>query len=304
MKVSVAICTYNPTLSYITKCIQAIEDALMHVNSDHEILLIDNNSNNNFLLDNLINNLIQKLNIKIIHEGHQGLTNARLKAISISTGDYVVFVDDDNVVASNFISNGIKIAETYPFIGAFSGNVHLKFEEQPKPYLNNYLGLLVQRKLSKDEWSNQYFNNSTMPCGAGLWVKKEVSKYYLELNRSNRRELISDRIGEELSSGGDNDLAMCAIDLGFGVGLFMNLSVDHLISKKRVQEKYLLKLNEGIEYSAIILKYVRTGNIPILSLKNILGNMLRNCFMSNIERKFSKSTSNGRKRAISFIKNI
>jgi glycosyltransferase involved in cell wall biosynthesis len=304
MKVSIAICTYNPTLPYLIKCIQAIEIAVQNLSFEIEILLIDNNSNNNFLINDFINDLIQKLNIKIVREPQQGLTNARLKAISISTGDYLVFIDDDNVISTDFIANGIRIVEAKPFIGAFSGNVFLKFEEQPKPHLKNYLGLLVQRNLSKDEWSNQYFNNSTMPCGAGLWIKRDVAIYYLELNRNRRRELISDRIGDELSSGGDNDLAMCAIDLGYGIGLFMDISLDHLISKKRVQEKYLMKLNNGIEYSAIILKYVRTGHIPKVSLKNILGSTLRLCFMSNIDRKFSKSTSKGRKRAIEFIKNI
>ncbi len=227
-----------------------------------------------------------------------------MRAILESAGDYLVFIDDDNVVSSDFLHKGIQVASEFPFIGAFSGNVKLIFDEPPNIKLEKYLGLLVRRELSKDEWSNQYFNNSTMPCGAGLWIKKEVALQYVEINKNGRSNLISDRIGNALTSGGDNDLAMCAIDIGLGVGLFQRLNIEHLITGKRVSENYLLKLNEGIEYSAVILKFVRAGFLPKSNFKSNVKTALRIVFSSNIDRRFLISSLRGKKKATAYLNRL
>jgi glycosyltransferase involved in cell wall biosynthesis len=304
MKLSLIICTYNPNYNYLSKCLEGIQLAVSKLNSEYEIILIDNNSNNNFQTDLKIKDLLNQLDISVIFEGIQGLTNARLKGISIAKGDYILFIDDDNVIDENFLIRGIEIAKNKPFIGSFSGNVELEFEENPAPHLTPYLGLLVCRNLVKDVWSNQYFNDETMPCGAGLWIKREVAAFYLEINQNKRRDLISDRIGDELNSGGDNDLSMCAIDIGLGMGLFKELRITHLISRNRVRENYLLKLNEGIEYSATILRFVRNVDITKRTVKNIFADILRLFLMSKIERRFFKSSRKGRYRAIKFINNL
>lgn len=274
------------------------------LSSEFEILIIDNNSINKFSSHCDIKGKIEDLGIRIIAEANQGLTHARLRGIVESCGDYLVFIDDDNVVSPDFLHQGLKVATDFPYIGAFSGNVKLIFDEPPMMKLEKYLGLLVRRELSKDEWSNQYFNNSTMPCGAGLWIKKEVAAYYVEINNNGRSNLISDRIGNTLSSGGDNDLAMCAIDIGLGVGLFQKLTIEHLITENRVRVNYLLKLNEGIEYSAVILKFVRTGVLPKSNLKSDVKNALRIVFSSKIERRFLLSSLRGQKRATAYLNRL
>ena len=281
-----------------------LEKAVIILSSEFEILIIDNNSDNEFSSHGAIKGKIEDLGIRIIAESNQGLTYARLRGIVESCGDYLVFIDDDNVVSSDFLYQGVLVATNFPFIGAFSGNVKLIFDEPPILKLEKYLGLLVRRELSKDEWSNQYFNNSTMPCGAGLWIKKEVASYYVEINKNGRSNLISDRIGYALSSGGDNDLAMCAIDIGLGVGLFQKLNIEHLITENRVRENYLLKLNEGIEYSAVILKFVRAGVLPKSNLKSNLKNALRIFFSSKIERRFLISSLRGQKKAIAYLNRL
>jgi len=301
MTLSIIICTFNPRIDYLVSCLNAIKKAKENLNLEIEIILVNNNSNNNFLSNSKIGQLIIELGVKVTVEKKQGLTHARIRGIQESKGEYIVFIDDDNVIDPNFLKFGVEIANEFPFVGAFSGNVQLVLEENPRPGLENYLGLLVQRELYKDEWSNLYFNNKTMPCGAGLWVSKNVANYYTKLNRSDRSELISDRVGDDLSSGGDNDLAMCAIDIGLGMGLFERLRVYHLIPKNRVNESYLLKLNEGIEYSSTLLRYVRTGEIEKINFKSRVANLLRMLMRNRIDRRFFSTTLNGRKRALRLI---
>jgi glycosyltransferase involved in cell wall biosynthesis len=306
MKVSIAICTYNPTIPYLIRCLEAIEISIFGLAYEFEILLIDNNSDNNFIKNNLIEELIKKLKIKIFPEHQQGLTNARLKAISISKGDYIVFIDDDNEVNLDYFNIGCEIIRNNPFIGAFSGTVNLKYDNPASAMgTMKYHGLLVKRILTKDLWSNIYFNNDTMPCGAGLWVKNDVAKQYL-VNLTTRSENISfDRVGkDDLSSGGDNDLAMTAIDVGYGMGLFHNLILTHLIPEKRTSLEYLLKLTEGIEFSSTLLKYVRLGNLNKRTLRSRIGMLIRFIISDNTSRRFQIASYRGVNRAEKKIQNI
>jgi hypothetical protein len=164
------------------------------------------------------------------------------------------------------------------------------------------LGLLARRDVSRDAWSNQYFLDATMPCGVGLWVKRDIAEFYLAMTNSERKSLISDRVGEELTSGGDNDIAMCSIDLGYGIGLIEKLKVKHLIPADRVELSYLLRLNEGIEYSAVLLKFFRSGSMFEYSVKNKIADFVRFFLLRNVERMFYLSTIRGRIKALEKLK--
>lgn len=92
-----------------------------------------------------------------------------------------------------------------------------------------------------------------MPCGAGLCVRRAAADHYLHLHESGKRSFQFDRTGSSLFSGGDNDLAACACDIGLGVGLIATLKLVHLIPPERLTEDYLTRLIEGIHYSSTLL---------------------------------------------------
>jgi hypothetical protein len=96
-----------------------------------------------------------------------------------------------------------------------------------------------------------------MPCGAGLCVRRSVAQHYLALHQSGKRSFQLDRTGNSLVSGGDNDLAACACDLGLGVGLMAALKLQHLIPPQRLTADYLARLAEGIHFSAVLLDGLR-----------------------------------------------
>lgn len=307
LSLSIIICTYNPNFEYLRRCLSALYNSLEHnQNIEREVLIIDNNSGNQVLQNPEITELLSKLRAVVLHEKNQGLTFARIKGINSANGAYLVFIDDDNELNLDYFTVGIEIIRNNPFVGAFSGTVNLKYDN-PESALETlkYHGLLVKRILSKDLWSNIYFNNETMPCGAGLWVKNDVAKQYL-VNLTKRSQNISfDRVGKgDLSSGGDNDLAMTAIDLGYGMGLFHNLILAHLIPEKRTSLEYLLKLTEGIEFSSTLLKYVRLGHVDKRSLRSKMVWLIRLLFSDKTSKKIQIATLKGMKRAEKKINNM
>jgi hypothetical protein len=105
-----------------------------------------------------------------------------------------------------------------------------------------------------------------MPCGAGLCVRRHVALHYLMLNETGQRGCQLDRAGNSLLSGGDNDLAACACDVGLGVGLMKDLRLVHLIPPQRLTADYLSRLAEGISFSSIILDNIRGLRIEPRSL--------------------------------------
>jgi glycosyltransferase involved in cell wall biosynthesis len=291
---SIIICTFNPYKSIFEKCLKDIYQA-WKLMENVEIILVDNNSTNNFINEEYVKKFIIETNANVLVEYKQGLTPARLKGIEGSKGDIVLFIDDDNFIPNNFLSEGIGIANDFPHIGAWSGQVNLLFEEQPEKWTEKYWGLLVYRKLNRDVWSNNPHLEETMPCGAGLFVRRNVALYYLDLHNQGKRNIQLDRKGNSLFSGGDNDLAACACDLEMGVGLFTNLTLDHFIPSSRTNLPYLLKLAEGIAASTIVFRSFRGELTLNPNFKKVLANIIRGLLKSKIERAFFNAVMSGEK---------
>jgi glycosyltransferase involved in cell wall biosynthesis len=292
---SVIVCTYNPDSFIFENCLNAIKAATKNY-QPLEIIIIDNNSAIPLQNQDYIQRFIQDIpSLRIINEPKQGLTPARIRGIKEATGNLLLFIDDDNFIKDNFFEKGVKIAADYPHIGAWSGQVKLKFENTPAAWTKKYWGLLVYREFSGSKWSNFPHMPETMPCGAGLFVRRNVADHYLELHHSGKRNIQLDRSGSSLLSAGDNDLAACACDIGLGVGLFEDLSLDHYIPSNRLSKEYLIKLAEGISLSTVVFKSFRGEYPTVPTQKNTIANYLRALMMPSLERSFFKAVLNGEK---------
>lgn len=257
MLVTVAICTHNPKPHYLQRVVESLKvQTLLH--GEWELLVIDNASAI-ALDDSLVN---WHINGRIVQERQLGLTHARLRAIEEGRGDLFVFVDDDNVLKADYLENALSIASERSYIGAWSGQCHPGFDVDPPAWTKRYWGMLVIREFENAAWSNLGMLSQTMPCGAGLCVRREVAQAYSTLHATGKRPVLLDRQGASLMSGGDNDMAACACDIGQGVGLFPTLELTHLIPPNRTTADYLARLAEGIHYSTTHLRALR-GELPV-----------------------------------------
>lgn len=256
-KVSVVLCTHNPRMDYLNRALAGLSAQTLD-RSRWELVLVDNASSP--AVSGRID-LTRSSSARVVVEPTLGLTPARLCGIRESRGDLLVFVDDDNVLDSDFLETAVRVADEKPFLGSWSGQCSPGFEEKPPEWTRRYWGNLVIREFDKDVWSNQPRLTSTMPCGAGLCVRRDVAVHYLQLHESGQRKFQLDRTGGSLASGGDNDLAACACDIGLGVGLIASLKLTHLIPPDRLTEDYLSRLAEGIYTSSAILDHER--GIPV-----------------------------------------
>src|SRR5437660_2738776 len=291
---SLILCTHNPRWDYLQRCLGALRNQTL-TSHQWELVLVDNRSNESI---GQSVDISRHPRVKIIREETLGLTPARLRGIRESTGDLLVFVDDDNVLDPDFLETALGIMEQRCHLGSWSGQCRPGFEQPPPEWTRRYWGNLVVREFDRDIWSNLPRLAESMPCGAGLCVRREAAQHYVWLHESGRRTFQFDRTGESLVSGGDNDLAACACDIGLGVGLIAGLKLTHLIAPERLTEDYLVRLAEGIHFSSTLLdsEYgVRTQ--PRAALGRI-SDFFRLARLEQPHRRILKAAFRGRDRAI------
>ena len=294
-KISVITCSHNPRPDYLRQVLDALQNQTLDKRR-WEYLLVDNASDEP--LESRVD-LSWQPNARHVREEKLGLTHARLRGIRESTGEILVFVDDDNVLDADYLEQVMTVSDNHPRIGAWGGQRRPVFEEQPPEWTKRHRSHLALSEFDHDSWSNQSHLSETMPNGAGLCVRKPVADYYRELHASGKRAFVMDRNGNSLVSGGDVDLASCACDVGLGVGLFASLKLKHLIPSERLAEDYLLRLTEGIGYSGVILDSFRASTATPTPQRwsSKAANFLRYLRMSAHEKRIYRAHKKGEARA-------
>jgi len=304
LAISVIVCTHNPKRDYLDKVLTALKSQTLFYER-WELLLIDNASEK--ILSSEID-LTWHPNAYHIREEKLGLTPARLRGIREAKAETLVFVDDDNVLDSDYLEITLGISKDFPFLGAWGGQIKGDFETTPPDWAKPHLPQLAIREFEQDKWSNLLHQHETTPCGAGMCVRKVVAQKYADLLKHDSLRLGLDRKGiarqgEILLSCGDSDLAFTSCDVGLGTGQFTALKLTHLIPASRLTEEYLIRLVEGITYSHIILDSFR-GKTPTPSVtsweKKVL-TYFRLWKMTPKERRFYKASKRAQALAIQEI---
>jgi Glycosyl transferase family 2 len=298
-EVSVILCAHNPRRDYLDRVLQSLRIQTLS-NNRWEFLLVDNASEKQLSLDI---DLSWHSHARHIREEQLGLTPARLRGIYESQSDIIIFVDDDNILDSEYLELALEISNKYSHIGAWGGQITPEFETEPAEWTKPYWSILAIREFDRDQWSNCDGHNDSTPCGAGLCLRRAVAeKYAYQVKQSANRNALG-RKGNQLTSCEDSDLAFTSCDMGLGTGQFTALKLTHLIPTSRIQEEYLLRLMEGISYSGTHLTYLRKGRLLPRKRtwsQKILG-FLRSLKMSQKEKNFYFAQVKGEQKAVEEI---
>lgn len=251
--ISVAVCAHNPRPQYLARVLDALKAQTL-ARERWELLLIDNASD-----APLANSWDLSWHpwARHVRENTLGLTHARLRAIDEAGRDILVFVDDDNVLDDDYLSECRRIAQEMPFIGAWGGQQRGEFEIPPQEWMKPYFISLAIREFSHTRWCNLPHVIDTVPFGAGLCVRTEIARIWSEKTHADHYRRSLGRIGDSLGACEDIDLALTACDVGLGTGLFTSLRLTHLIPKERLDARYLAKVIEGSARSNAVLYRLR-----------------------------------------------
>ena len=264
MKISVVICCYN-SAQRLKPTLEALANQTKTC-FDWEIVLVNNNSNDNTSeaatsFWNDINTSSTKL--RIVDERNPGLSYARKKGVSVSKGEYVLFCDDDNWLNDSYVKTAFDIMESDSSVGSLCGKNVAVYELPPDDFILQHEEAFA---VGYDDLESCFLDGRKTPWGAGMVLRKS---FLDKLEAVNFKSLLSDRKGEEISSGGDTELCYLLKLCGFKLRYDTRLELKHYIPKERSNYAYLKKLYYGFgKANAVIDWYYKYGNKERLSQRH------------------------------------
>jgi glycosyltransferase involved in cell wall biosynthesis len=251
MDVSVILPTHNPDAGRLRRTLAGLRAQTLPADR-WETLLIDNACRPPVALAGLAD---VPANLRVLRESRLGLTAARRCGFTESQAPLCVLVDDDNLLAPDYLAHVIRLFAAHPLLGAIGGRCLPEFEREPAAWKREFLPLLalrdpgdrpqVSQGLRPAGVARNEYPVAAAPIGAGMALRREAARQWMDADEGG----ISDRRGDALTSGGDNDIVLAVMRRGWEVAYFPELSLTHLIPASRLEPGYLARLNRGIQQS-------------------------------------------------------
>jgi glycosyltransferase involved in cell wall biosynthesis len=216
-----------------------------------EVLLVDNNSNDG---TGPVAQQIWKeagnpaFAFRVIYEPRQGLSFARRAGVQAAQGEIIVFCDDDNWLAPDYltIARNIMLDDR---VGAAGGQSQPVIDGEVPSFLYSHgigYALGVQALKSGDVTARGYL------WGSGLVVRREE---ILTLYSCPGFPVLLGRNGARLTSGEDSEICAGLILLGKRLWYDDQLRFRHWIAPARLSFDYLVQLYEEFAATADYSQY-------------------------------------------------
>ncbi|WP_291534791.1 glycosyltransferase family 2 protein [Bacteroides sp.] len=295
---------YNPLVSFIIPCYnvesyieQCINSIINQIYKNIEIIAVDDGSpdTTGVILDQLA---VNDLRIKVIHKKNGGVSTARNVGIEAASGDYIVFVDGDDYISSDYTDYMIGMIKQYDAEMALSVNCYMRegehqvLQDNIKCYTpEDATTLLLSPRVIVGSWDKIYKrdllidNNirfsQTQFYGEGLLFITSATQFANRIAVGNRRVYYYRR---------NNYSSVCT---NFNMNNFYNGSdsIDIIEESLRIRTRKVLgmlgwhrcqfkmgtvvrikeakKVEEFKEYYNVSLAYVRKHTWECLSLKGV-----------------------------------
>src|SRR5947209_5865547 len=247
MKASVIIPVYNDPR--IEACILSLlgQD---YPKEWYEVIVADNNS------DVSIQQIIQRFNVKYVHENRRGSYFARNKALELAQGEIAAFIDADCVADPHWLSELLKGFKD-PEVGGIGGKI-LKLKPQTWVQAN-------AEDLAEQQVTPQYLPFHDAP-------------YIVTANAAYRMSILRKLEGfdTQFQSGGDVDLAWRVQAKGFKIVTTLDAIVYHA-ARETVTSYFKQFFNYAVGHTLLYRKHCQTDRwtlfVNIYPFRGLLGLM-------------------------------
>jgi len=250
--ISIIICAHDsaerirPTIEALARC---------RANFPIEIIVVDNNSTDGTAGHardawNACGN--DRFAFSIVDEPQAGLAYARRAGVRAASLGIVVFCDDDNWLAEDYLMHAKRIMRD-PKVGAAGGcSTPGNPENIPSWFYTFSWGFAVGVPLSRiaqlaDE--PEAATSVDALWGAGLVTRRDVIKYLYTLPGF---PALSGRKGAELLSGEDLEISACLLGAGYKLLFSESLRFKHDIAPKRLTTAYAKRLFTNFERGFVV----------------------------------------------------
>ena len=164
--ISIIIPLYNKE-KYIKKCIESV---LLQSITDFEIVIVDDGSTDNSIA---IIKSFKNERIHIIRQRNQGPSKARNTGLKNASGEWILFLDADDILIPGSLETFIKLIHKYPNDKCFACNFYISTNKRKRKYYK-LCGNYIINKPHK-AWC---FNTLMPRTGASLFHCDVTNKYH------------------------------------------------------------------------------------------------------------------------------
>lgn len=245
---SLITCTYNPDERILRRCVASLKN--LDTNGiNAQFIIVDNNSSTPVREMDCIRSL-NDARFEVVEEPKAGLAHARIAGAKQARASVLVFVDDDNALAPDYLQGLKFLLANYPFVAVWgAGCIEVDLIDGAASWVRKYLMTQFQeRRLLFTQFGCVVGWPEYYPVGSGLIVKKTIFEQYLELFEKGTISA-TDRKGNSLASAGDSQIVWTATRLGIPAGTSPLLKLTHIIPARRTTTEYLKRLNYNLALS-------------------------------------------------------
>jgi len=277
--ITIAVCTHNGKIR-LQKTLEYILAQEVSPKIDWEVLIIDNASRdgtadfiNHIWPDSRLNQL------RIIKEEKLGAIHARQRAIQEANYSYMSYVDDDNWISQNWVTEIFHIFENYPSVGMISCPSNANLLEPPPPYFEGLKGWLAIGTRFTEEGIIKKRPMSFWTAGLSLRLEA-----FEVLGNTLYSNCLTGRTGNQTFGGEDHELCLTLTLMGWDIYYTQKVYFIHDIPPSRLQLSYLERLIQNGGKSKAILDIYRNEYWqrqfynPYLSIIEYLGYLLNSAF--------------------------
>lgn len=204
-RISVIIPVYNRP----EEIVELLDSLTMQaLKKEIEVIIVEDGSANK--CDEEIKHFERQLNLKYIYQENMGPGMARNTGAKVAEGEYLIFLDSDCILPSDYLKNTFEFLEKKPY-DCFGGpdKAHKFFTR-------------VQKAIS-------YSMTSFLTTGGIRGGKKKIDKFYPRSFNLGVRKTVFDEIGgfSNMRYGEDVDFSMNVVEHGYKVGLVEDTFVYH-----------------------------------------------------------------------------
>lgn len=224
-KLTVVICTYNRS-ELISETIPTLFNQDVPQDS-YNVIIVNNNSDDDTskLLDGFLK---QFVNVAIIDEKNQGLSYSKNAGMNATKTKWIVYLDDDAKVPTDFISKALNIIEKSDYI--CFGGVYLPWYKYGKPkwYLDTYAS-------NKDKLLKLGTLEEDFIAGGIMAIRKDIL-----LQQGGFATNIG-MSGTSIAYGEETQLQIQLRYKGYNIGYDPHWIIHHLVGKYKLSPSWFLK---------------------------------------------------------------
>jgi glycosyltransferase involved in cell wall biosynthesis len=240
---SIIICTYNGR-SRLERTLQHLASLEVPVGYFVELIIVDNASTDNtasFVKETWLE-LGEPFTLRIISEQRAGKGYAVETAYDAASYSYILTVDDDNWLSTDYLVKAIELFNEDPEIDVLQGKNEAVFEKDPPEWAQTFNRYFIIG--GPIEQSGYFPKNHFIVWGAGMIIKKRDWVFLRSMGFSS---LTSKLPGK--AAGEDNELAIALLMLGKKIFYSEKLSYKHFMPAERMEWNKLKQNFETFGYA-------------------------------------------------------